>query len=337
MSLLIENISKRFGSFQALNSVNLEIKSGSLIALIGPSGSGKSTLLRIIAGLEKPDTGKIWFYGKDASNYSIQARNVGFVFQNYALFKHMTVFENISFGLELRGVSKKEIPNRVENLLSFIQLQNLKRRYPDQLSGGQKQRIALARALAIDPKVLLLDEPFGALDARVRRELRRWLKNLHQKFSVTTILVTHDQQEAMEVADEIVVFRAGQIEQIGKPQEIYDNPTSSFVFNFLGTVNKLPILDSSFSAVDKIPSKEFNLQASSLYTRPHNLSIKSIVGSNSFRGKVQTIFFLGAFVNLDILLLDFDEKVRVILSRKKWKKLRVGFVNQTVYVYPKLN
>lgn len=257
MSLLIENVSKRFGDFQALNYVNLEIKSGSLIALIGPSGSGKSTLLRIIAGLDRPDTGKIWVYGKDASNYSVQSRNVGFVFQNYALFRHMTVSQNISFGLELRGVSRSEIPLRVENLLEFIQLQNLKDRYPDQLSGGQKQRIALARALAIEPQVLLLDEPFGALDARVRRELRGWLRNLHEKFSVTTILVTHDQQEAMEVADAIVVFRAGQIEQIGKPQEIYDNPTSEFVLNFLGAVNNFPV--SHFSETPTGSSQQVKL------------------------------------------------------------------------------
>ena len=336
MSLLIENVSKRFGDFQALNHVNLEIKSGSLIALIGPSGSGKSTLLRIIAGLDRPDTGKIWVYGKDASNYSVQSRNVGFVFQNYALFKHLTVYQNISFGLKLRGVSPSDIPIRVNNLLEFIQLQNLKDRYPDQLSGGQKQRIALARALAIEPQVLLLDEPFGALDARVRRELRTWLRNLHEKFSVTTLLVTHDQQEAMEVADEIVIFRTGQIEQIGKPQEIYDHPTTDFVLNFLGAANHFsdpnafgPLKDHFFSLR--------NLQSSLISIRPYNFLIQTNQNNNYLKGYIKTIFYLGSFVNLDVFLIDLNFLIKITLSRKKWNTLRIHSLQQVVYIYPKLN
>ena len=237
MSILIEDLSKNFKTFKALNHVNLEIKTGSLVALVGPSGSGKSTLLRIIAGLDLPDSGKIWLSGKNATFLSIQEREIGFVFQNYALFKHMTIYENIAFGLNIRAKQRDTrdtkidsfvISNRVKQLLQLIQLEKFSDRYPYQLSGGQRQRVALARALAIEPKVLLLDEPFGALDVKVRKDLRNWLRNLHQQVAVTTVFVTHDHQEAMEVANEIVVFQKGCVEQIGKPQDVYDNPKKGF-------------------------------------------------------------------------------------------------------------
>ena len=221
MSILIENLSKKFGSFQALDHINLELKTGSLVALVGASGSGKSTLLRIIAGLDNPDKGRIWLAGRDATFLSIQEREIGFVFQNYALFKHMTVYENIAFGLDIRKTNLITIKNRVNQLLQLIQLEKFADRYPNQLSGGQRQRVALARALAVEPKVLLLDEPFGALDVKVRKQLRNWLRCLHEEVPVTTIFVTHDHQEALEVANEIVVFKKGRIEQLGNPEEIY--------------------------------------------------------------------------------------------------------------------
>lgn len=226
MSILIEDLSKSFKTFKALNHVNLEIKTGSLVALVGPSGSGKSTLLRMIAGLDLPNSGRIWLSGKNATLLSIQEREIGFVFQNYALFKHMTVYENIAFGLHIRANQKIDsfvISNRVKQLLQLIQLERFSDRYPTQLSGGQRQRVALARSLIIEPKVLLLDEPFGALDVKVRKDLRNWLRHLHQQVPVTTVFVTHDHQEAMEVANEVVVFQKGCVEQIGKPQDVYDN------------------------------------------------------------------------------------------------------------------
>lgn len=233
MSILVENLSKTFLNYRALDQINLEVKTGSLVALIGPSGSGKSTLLRIIAGLEMPDEGRIWLGGKNATYSSVQERDIGFVFQNYSLFNNMNVYENIAFGLEIRGIDATSIANRVKQLLQLIQLEKLATRYPNQLSGGQKQRIALARALAINPKILLLDEPFGALDVKVRKELRTWLRRLHEEVSVTTVFVTHDQQEALEVADEIVIFKKGCIEQIGNPKDVYDYPANIFVKKYI--------------------------------------------------------------------------------------------------------
>ena len=219
MSILIENVSKNFNNLPVLENVYLEIKTGSLVALVGPSGSGKSTLLRILAGLESPDKGKVWLGGKDATYLSIQKREIGFVFQNYALFKHMTVFQNIAFGLDVRSITEKTIYQRVTQLLQLVQLEKFSGRYPAQLSGGQRQRVALARALAIEPKVLLLDEPFGALDSNVRKQLRTWLRNLHKQVSVTTIFVTHDHQEALEIANELIIFEKGAIKLIMNPQD----------------------------------------------------------------------------------------------------------------------
>lgn len=233
MSILIENLSKKFLNSTVLDHINLEINTGSLVALVGPSGSGKSTLLRIIAGLESPDQGRVWLAGKDATMLSAQDREIGFVFQNYALFNHMTVYENIAFGLNIRNTNYFTISNRVKQLLQLIQLEKFAKRYPNQLSGGQKQRVALARALAVNPKILLLDEPFGALDYKVRKELRDWLRKLHEEVPVTTVFVTHDQQEALEVADELVIFQKGRIEQSGTAKDVYDYPATKFVSLYL--------------------------------------------------------------------------------------------------------
>ncbi|MGH8002939.1 MAG: sulfate/molybdate ABC transporter ATP-binding protein, partial [Brasilonema sp.] len=240
MGIVVENVTKQYGSFFAVDNVNLEVPTGSLVALLGPSGSGKSTLLRMIAGLEVPNSGHIWLIGEDATYKSVQERQIGFVFQHYALFKHLSVRQNIAFPLEIRKFSKSRTHARVEELLELIKLQGFGDRYPSQLSGGQRQRVALARALAVQPRILLLDEPFGALDAKVRKELRAGLRKLHEEVHVTTVLVTHDQEEAMEVADQIVVMNNGRVEQIGTPAEIYDHPATPFVMSFIGPVNVLP-------------------------------------------------------------------------------------------------
>jgi len=245
MEVTINNIRKEFERFPALNDVSLKIGSGELIALLGPSGSGKTTLLRLIAGLDFPTAGQIFFGAEDASHHSVQERNVGFVFQHYALFRHMTVAENIGFGLKVRPSStrppKAEIRKRVSNLLDMVQLGGLEKRYPNQLSGGQRQRVALARAMAIEPRILLLDEPFGALDAKVRKELRRWLREFHDRTGHTTVFVTHDQEEALELADRVVVMSKGKIEQVGSADDVYDRPGSPFVFSFIGESSQLPV------------------------------------------------------------------------------------------------
>src|SRR5207302_8312506 len=236
MAIEARNVTKRFGDFVALEDVSVEVESGSLTALLGPSGSGKSTLLRVIAGLERPDTGEVFISGKEATTLAPQKRGVGFVFQHYAPFKHMTVWENVAFGLRIRRKPKAEIRTRVDQLLELVQLAGLGKRYPAQLSGGQRQRMALARALAPEPEVLLLDEPFGALDARVRKELRSWLLRLHDEMHVTTIFVTHDQEEALELSDSIVVMNKGRVEQTAPPRELYDEPSNAFVMSFVGPV-----------------------------------------------------------------------------------------------------
>ncbi|HEY6008475.1 MAG TPA: sulfate ABC transporter ATP-binding protein, partial [Geobacteraceae bacterium] len=241
MSIEIRNVTKQFGSFDALRDVSLIIPDGQLVALLGPSGCGKTTLLRVIAGLESPDSGTLLFHGEEATDRHVRERQVGFVFQHYALFRHMTVFDNIAFGLQVRPrstrPSKEAIRAKVHELLSLIQLEHIANHYPAQLSGGQRQRVALARALAVEPKVLLLDEPFGALDAKVRVDLRRWLRRLHDEIHVTSVFVTHDQEEALEVADRVVVMNRGRVEQEGTPEEVYDRPATPFVFDFLGKVN----------------------------------------------------------------------------------------------------
>ncbi|HYT51634.1 MAG TPA: sulfate ABC transporter ATP-binding protein [Gaiellaceae bacterium] len=239
MGITVVEVTKKFGDFVALDDVSVAIPEGSLTALLGPSGSGKSTLLRVIAGLEEPDGGQVLLGDDDVTHQPARARGVGMVFQHYAAFKHMTVWENVAFGLKVRKRPKPEIERRVDELLELVQLEGLAKRYPAQLSGGQRQRMALARALAVDPEVLLLDEPFGALDARVRKELRAWLRRLHDEVHVTTIIVTHDQEEAMEVAGQIVVINHGRVEQVGTPRELYDSPANEFVMSFLGPVNKI--------------------------------------------------------------------------------------------------
>ncbi len=285
MSIEIQNISKSFGNFKALDNVNLDIQSGELIALLGPSGCGKTTLLRIIAGLESADQGTIQFSGEDTTDVHVRNRNVGFVFQHYALFRHMTVFENVAFGLRIKPrkerPSEAQIREKVMSLLKLVQLDWIADRYPSQLSGGQRQRIALARALAVEPKVLLLDEPFGALDAKVRKELRRWLRRLHDELHVTSIFVTHDQEEALEVADRVVVINKGQIEQAGTPQEVWDSPASPFVYGFLGDVNLFrgratgghTVVEGGVQIDSPELASANNAQALA-YVRPHELDVE---------------------------------------------------------------
>ncbi|MDJ0798570.1 MAG: TOBE-like domain-containing protein [Calothrix sp. MO_167.B12] len=327
MGIVVENVSKQFGSFQAVNEVNLEIKSGSLVALLGPSGSGKSTLLRLIAGLEMPDAGKIWLTGKDATHQSVQQRNIGFVFQHYALFKHMTVRQNIAFGLEIRKAPKGKIKLRVEELLDLVQLSGLGDRFPSQLSGGQRQRVALARALAVEPKVLLLDEPFGALDAKVRKDLRAWLRRLHDEVHVTTVFVTHDQEEAMEVSDEIVVMNKGKVEQIGTPAEIYDHPATAFVMSFIGPVNVLPSNSRIFQ------EHGFDSVHPEMFLRPQDVIVDTIPNGTTVPARVNRLIHLGWEIQVE-LSLDDGQVVTAHLSRERFDKLDLQ-PQQRVYVKPK--
>jgi sulfate transport system ATP-binding protein len=284
MSIEIRNITKTFGSFVALKDVSLRVGAGELVALLGPSGSGKTTLLRIIAGLEQPDPGSglIRFHDQDVTHHAIAQRQVGFVFQHYALFRHMTVFENVAFGLRVRPwhlrPRRAEIRRKVTELLKLVQLERFEHRYPTQLSGGQRQRVALARALAVEPRVLLLDEPFGSLDAKVRRELRRWLRRLHEEMNITSVLVTHDQEEALEVADRVAIMNEGHIQQIGSPNEVYDRPVSPFVYNFLGNVNifRGRLANVGLSA-EATPSGSgaiaLDARPSLTYVRPHDITL----------------------------------------------------------------
>jgi sulfate transport system ATP-binding protein len=289
MGIAVRNVTKRFGDFVALDDVSVEIESGDLTALLGPSGGGKTTLLRIMAGLEQPDEGVIEINGVDATKLPPQHRNVGFVFQHYAAFKHMTVFKNVAFGLSIRKRPRAQIKSRVTELLELVHLEQFADRYPNQLSGGQRQRMALARALAVEPEVLLLDEPFGALDAQVRKELRTWLRRLHDEVHVTTAFVTHDQEEAMDVADTIVVIAKGRIEQIGAPADLYDRPTSDFVMNFLGPVTQL----------------------AGVPVRPHDLEIVLEPDGDVMTGTVARIVTLGFEVRIDIETTDGETWVQL--------------------------
>jgi len=327
MEIVVENVSKQFGSFQALDQVNLEIKRGSLVSLLGPSGSGKSTLLRVIAGLEAPDTGKILITGNDATRKSVQDRNIGFVFQHYALFKHLTIRENIAFGLNIRKVQKTRTKARVDELLELVQLSGLGNRYPSQLSGGQRQRVALARALAVEPQVLLLDEPFGALDAKVRKDLRTWLRRLHDEVGVTAVLVTHDQEEAMEVSDEIVVMNKGRVEQVGSPAEIYDQPASAFVMSFIGPVNVLPSSSRLFQ------DNRFDTSNPQVFLRPHDVVIDTHYEGSRTNAKVSRVVHLGWEIEVQLKLDDAHE-VKAILTREQFNQLNLK-PEQRVYVKPK--
>jgi sulfate/thiosulfate transport system ATP-binding protein len=311
MSIEARGISKRFGDFVALDDVSVSVASGSLTALLGPSGSGKSTLLRVIAGLETPDSGAVFIGEKNVSGRPVQERGVGFVFQHYAAFKHMTVYQNVAFGLKLRKMPKAEIRDRVTYLLELVQLKGLAERYPSQLSGGQRQRMGLARALAVDPEVLLLDEPFGALDARVRAELRLWLRRLHEETRTTTVIVTHDQEEAMEVADEVVVMNAGKIEQIAGPRELYDYPANEFVMSFVGQVNRL---DDTF-------------------VRPHDLELTLEPNGATREAMIERIVHLGFAVRVELVGPD-DEQLNVQITSDEAERLelevgQIAFVNPT--------
>ncbi len=329
MSIAIRNVSKEFGTFKALNDVSLDIESGELVALLGPSGCGKTTLLRIIAGLETADQGNILFSGEDTTDVHVRERNVGFVFQHYALFRHMTVFDNVAFGLRMKPRATRPseivIKQKVHDLLGLVQLDWLADRYPAQLSGGQRQRIALARALAVEPKVLLLDEPFGALDAKVRKELRRWLRRLHDDLHVTSIFVTHDQEEALEVADRVVLMNSGQVEQIGSPQEVWDHPASPFVYGFLGDVNLFN--GRAHEGEMRIGEDHHGVRLSSpehsgaqdvkafAYVRPHDLDVRRyeagednhLNGYQQQRGipaKLVRAIVVGPIARLELLPLD---------------------------------
>ena len=304
-------IVKRFGGFTALDDVSVDVPTGSLTALLGPSGSGKSTLLRVIAGLETPEAGSVSLDGDDVTRRAPQARGVGFVFQHYAAFKHMTVWDNVAFGLKIRHRPRTEISRRVDELLELVQLVGLARRYPAQLSGGQRQRMGLARALAVDPKVLLLDEPFGALDARVRKELRRWLRRLHDETRTTTVIVTHDQEEAMEVADRVVVMNAGRIEQTAAPRELYDNPANEFVMSFVGPVNRL----------------------GDTFVRPHDVELLlEPDGDGSAEAMVERVVHLGFEVRVE-LVRDDGQHLTAQLTQEQAEQLELER-GQIVYVRP---
>jgi sulfate transport system ATP-binding protein len=351
MSIEIRDINKQFGTFQALKNVNLDIESGELLALLGPSGCGKTTLLRIIAGLESPDTGSILFSGEDTTDVHVRERNVGFVFQHYALFRHMTVFENVAFGLRVKPRGQRpsdaQIKTKVLDLLKLVQLDWLADRYPSQLSGGQRQRIALARALAVEPKVLLLDEPFGALDAKVRKELRRWLRRLHDELHVTSVFVTHDQEEALEVADRVVLMNQGQIEQIGAPQEVWEHPASPFVYGFLGDVNlfhgranegQLHLQGVSIDSPEHAGAHDAKAFA---YVRPHDLDVQRYAaGLPGIVAKLERAVVVGPIARLELLPVDaqapggYDPLIEARMSADRYREL--GFnEGDTLVVSPK--
>ncbi|MFZ0409584.1 MAG: sulfate ABC transporter ATP-binding protein [Cyanobium sp.] len=305
MGIRVANVSKHFGDFHAVDNVSVDVETGSLVALLGPSGSGKSTLLRLIAGLEDTDSGRIWITGEEATERSVQDRQVGFVFQHFALFKHRTVRQNVAFGLELRRWKKEAIRRRVDELLELVQLQGYGGRYPSQLSGGQRQRVALARALAVQPRVLLLDEPFSALDAKVRKELRAWLRNLHSEMHVTTVIVTHDQEEAMEVADRIVVMNEGRIEQIGSPAEIYDHPATPFVMSFVGAVNVLPqgvmpmpqpVVGADVHTADAAQGE------GQIFIRPHDVEVFASPRDGSVPARLKRLTHMGRDLQAELQL-----------------------------------
>jgi len=338
MSIIARNITKTFGAYAALADVSLEVPAGKLVALLGPSGSGKTTLLRIIAGLEFADagSGRIEFHGQDVTDTPAGKRGVGFVFQHYALFRHMTVAQNIAFGLTVKSrkerPSKEQIDARVKELLKLIQLEDLGGRYPAQLSGGQRQRVALARALAVNPKVLLLDEPFGALDARVRKDLRRWLRHFQREIGVTTIFVTHDQEEALELADQVVVMNNAKIEQVGTPQQVYDQPASPFVIEFLGNVNRFGALGHP------LPGAGPDV----LYVRPHDVDIqRDYKGEHGIRVRVEHVFSAGNFGRVALQRLDHGETIDAEISRARLAELglqpgeEVHVVFRHIRLFPK--
>lgn len=337
MSILVQNISKRFNNHLALDKVSLDVPSGMLVALLGPSGSGKTTLLRIIAGLESADEGTVLLHDEDAGKLDVRNRNIGFVFQHYALFRHMTVYDNVGFALKVRGRPRSVIDQRVRELLRLIQLEDMAKRYPSQLSGGQRQRVALARALAARPRVLLLDEPFGALDAKVRKELRDWLRRLHEEIHVTSVFVTHDQEEALELADQIVVMSEGRIEQVGTPAEVYHHPANPFVMTFLGQVNLFhgrledgevvlgPASPASSRASERDvprPQPPQPHQPVVGYVRPHQLDIgRSRDGAPGWQARVVRINAAGHQVRIEAVVAGEQRPIEVLLSQERYHEL----------------
>lgn len=337
MSIKIKDVSKSFGEYKVLDNINLEVNSGELVALLGASGCGKTTLLRIIAGLENPDKGNIIFFDEDKTKQDVRNRKVGFVFQHYALFRHMTVSENIAFGLTVKPrssrPSKKEIKEKVNSLLSLIQLEWAEDRYPNQLSGGQRQRVALARALAIEPKILLLDEPFGALDAKVRKELRKWVKKLHDEIHITSIFVTHDQDEALELSNRIVIMHKGKIEQIGTPVEVYENPATPFVYDFLGSSNKFnfkKIRSTLTNECDEqmIPNNDDNIVA---FARPHEVQILKYNWPDIGSYIIKNINEIGSIAKVELKDKSSDHMVDVEITREEFIKLQLS-INDSVSI-----
>jgi sulfate transport system ATP-binding protein len=344
MSIEVRNIEKRFGTFTALGGVDLTFPSGELVALLGPSGCGKTTLLRVIAGLETPDSGSVLFHGEDASDQDVRERQVGFVFQHYALFRHMTVFENVAFGLRVRPratrPSNEAIREKVMSLLGLVQLDWLADRYPHQLSGGQRQRIALARALAVEPKVLLLDEPFGALDAKVRKELRRWLRRLHDELHITSIFVTHDQEEALEVADRVVLMNKGKVEQVGTPEEVYERPASPFVYGFLGTVNVFHgrasegQVDLGPVAIDAPEHSDVKDTPAIAYARPHEIDVERFSpGLDGIPALLSRILVVGPTAKLELERDDTPGIVEAELPAARVRNLKLK-TGETVLIRP---
>ena len=311
MAISVNDVTKRFGDFVALDDVSIDVPDGGLTALLGPSGSGKSTLLRVIAGLEEPDSGQVLISGEDNTQTPVQDRNVGFVFQHYAAFKHMTVFDNIAFGLRIRGEGNGTIRERVKQLIELVHLKGYEKRFPNQLSGGQRQRMALARALAVEPRVLLLDEPFGALDAKVRQELRTWLRRLHDDVHVTTIFVTHDQEEAMDVAEQIIVMNDGKVEQSGGPRDLYEDPASEFVMSFIGPAHRL----------------------GNAWVRPHDVEIRHEPNGRTIEAMVDRIVHLGFEVRIELTLTN-GEQFSVQLTRDELDQLELS-EGQIVFVRPR--
>jgi sulfate transport system ATP-binding protein len=343
MSIEVKGLRKRFGGFQALDDVSFSVGQGELLALLGPSGSGKTTLLRIIAGLEHADAGTVLFDGHDAAARHPRERGVGFVFQHYALFRHMTVFENVAFGLRVRPRAERpvesEIRRKVNELLGLVQLDYLGSRYPSQLSGGQRQRVALARALAVEPKVLLLDEPFGALDARVRQELRRWLRRLHAEIHLTSVFVTHDQEEALELANRVVVMNEGRIEQDGTPDDVVEHPATPFVLNFLGQVNIFHgrVQDGTAwlgpLALEYPEHPHTEARTAAGYSRPHELDISRSDDGGGLWGTVSDVRMAGAVVKIE-LLDDQRSPIQVELGREQYAQIR-AIIGESVYVKPR--
>ncbi len=334
MSIEVRNITKRFGAFTAVDDVSLQVGGGELLALLGPSGSGKTTLLRMIAGLEFPDSGSILLNNEDATKHDAARRRVGFVFQHYALFRHMTIFENIAFGLRVRPrqhrLSKSDIRDKVMQLLALVQLEKHEKHFPNQLSGGQRQRIALARALAVEPTLLLLDEPFGALDAKVRKELRRWLRRLHDEIHIASVFVTHDQEEALEVADRVAVLNHGKLEQIGTPQEVYDNPANAFVYNFLGNVNlfhgrvdrgrvRISTMDSESQESTPV------VDGSTLgYARPYEINIsRESGGAATVHARLLHIYGVGPKVKLELQDIETEAMIEAEIERTQFVELEL--------------